>query len=289
MSTRKKDPTPFFVNKAVLCHYSAFFDRFFNGQWKESRNPPQEIKVDLSQKNLRLLHAWLYTGRILAEFDPDSIIALWLYGDYIDSLALRRAALSHLYVMSPGEGLINYESLHRSKIWTEHRGSPLYRWIVTCFAMHWHHSMDKEAEDPHKQYNIPNSFFYDVMKIRSENEHMMDRGEIMGDCPCCNSICRFHEHPNDEEREATCEAGEYEFLATIPHDDEDDIDADSEEAIGEHENQEVDVEVKEGHKEIESDGIKDTEMGTNGKRKAHGDEQEEEVSTKKHKQEEAES
>ncbi|KAH0341914.1 Metallo-dependent hydrolase, partial [Aureobasidium melanogenum] len=319
-STRKKFPTAFFVNKGVLCHYSTYFDKFFNGPWKESQKPPPEIKVDLSQKDLRLFHAWLYTGRILTDFDPDSIIALWIYGDFIDSLALRRATLTHLSEMSLGEGLISYKSLNKSKIWTEHRGSPLYQWIVMCFAMHWHHSMDEQVEDPFKQYDIPISFLYDLMKIRSKSEHMVDKGDIVGDCPCCSGICKYHEHLNDEEREATCEAGQYEILSTVPHDDADDIDEDGEEAVDENGNQDIYAEMEEETKEVDvnaivnesvntsneiemsgenqqvegnaivnqsidtSDNFENTEMNVNGKRKAH-DDGEEEVSAKKHKQE----
>lgn len=124
---------------------------------------------------------------------------------------------------------------------------------------------------------------------------------FVGVCCCCHDVCKYHEHPNWEEWGTTCGASREEYCELLTKfcvDDADDIDDCIDEAVGQHENQ--DSKMDGCTKEVDGNGagseptntgndIEDTETDTNGKRKAHDDREEEEVSAKKHKQEEADS
>lgn len=139
-STRKKNPMSFFVNKAVLRHYSTYFDAIFNQFWKEGREGKAIFDAAISQRALRLLHGWFLTGIILTDFEPDILLELHTYADYIGCMALQRAVVSQLQKVSKtregGINVISYQSLHDHKIWTEHSNSGLYRFIVDIFAFH---------------------------------------------------------------------------------------------------------------------------------------------------------
>lgn len=308
-STHKKEPKSFFVNKAVLRHYSTFFDATFKKPWKEGHEGKTEFDVPVSQRVLRLVHGWMLNGGIVTDFEPDVLLKLYIYADYIGCVALQRAVVSHLQKVSKTSGgninIISYQSLHDNKIWTEHSESGLYRFVIDTFAFHWHHEMDDSPAEA--DFNIPRDipikFAYDQLVIRTENQHAIGRGLGVGDCRCCSSVCKYHEHPSDEERLATCGAtfeDKSEVLGRHWNEDADDIDEDGQDAVAEYETQEVDIEMEEGNKEVEGNGIgsestntenniENTETKTSGKRKAHEDGEEEEVSTKKRKQEETES
>lgn len=336
-STHKKNPQPFTFNKAMLCHYSTYFKKTFNGSWRETNET--ELMVDVSQRALRLVHGFMCTGCIFTDFDPDTILKLYIYGDYIGCVALRRAVISHLQKVSKtSDGSINiisYQSLEDNKIWTKYQHTALYRFIVDTFAFHWHHEMDGSPAEANFDIpgRIPIKFAYAQLVIRSKYQHVIGRGIGIGDCHCCSSVCKYHEHPNDEERLTTCGATfeeTSELLGGYWNEDADDIDETGEEAVAEHEEQEIDAEMEEeieevdfnaimnesinsvteffntgndtemsgGNQEVEGNGIgndsnntgnniENTGMQANGKRKAQDDGEEEEVSAKKHKQEEA--
>ncbi|KAG9522941.1 Metallo-dependent hydrolase, partial [Aureobasidium melanogenum] len=322
-SKHKKNPQPFLFNKAVLCHYSTYFKKTFNGSWRETNET--ELIVDVSQRALRLFHSWLPTGCIHTDFDPDTILKLYVYGEYIGCVALRRAVISHLQKVSKtSDGSINivsYQSLEDNKIWTKYEHTGMYRFIVDTFAFHWHHEMDGSPAEADFDIpgRIPIQFAYNQLVIRSKYQHAIGRGIGVGDCRCCSSACKYHEHPNDEERLATCGATfeeTSELLGGYWHEDTNDIDEDGDKAVNDHGNQHIDADMEEeikevdvnesvntgddtevngGNQEVEGnaiindsigtgDNIEDTEMDVNGKRKAH-DDGEEEVSAKKHKQE----
>ncbi|KAG9579493.1 hypothetical protein KCU77_g11816, partial [Aureobasidium melanogenum] len=297
----KEEPKSFVVNKAVLCYYSTYFEKTFNGFWKESRECKNEFEVDLSQADLRLFHGWLHTGRILSHthiFKPDHIIRLWQYGDYIGCLALRRTAMSHLQRSSADRlrvKLVSYDSLHCNNVWIEYRDSALYQFIIDVFAFHWDHGKDAQVEDPVEEYDIPNTFLYDQMVIRSKYAHIIKKGLGLGDCPCCTvEACKYHEHSSGDERDATCGCISDDLRGLYVNDDADDIN--DEESESEHEDQDIDAEKGEEITEVDFNAFinesintcNDTEAaGTdvNGKRKAYDDGQEEEVPAKKLKQE----
>ncbi|KAH0029844.1 hypothetical protein KCU78_g3225, partial [Aureobasidium melanogenum] len=302
-STRKKNPKRFVVIKAVLCHYSTLFEKLFNGIWKESHEEKAEFDVELSQSVLRLVEGWLCTGCILTGFNPDLILKLYNYADYIGCLALKRSVLTHLHKKS-GINLISYKALHDNGIWTERQDTPLYQWVVDKFAFHWNPSMDDVVEsdddfngDDHDSpdveedkfnipLDIPSSFLYAQRRVLYKYRQNVKRGIGKGECPCCSNVCKYHEHPSEDERRATCGAGEKDLLDNFKDEDVDDIDDGSEEAVGQLENRIVDAETERGNNGVKGNGIvnQDAGMDVNGKRKAHDDGQEE-VSAKKHKQE----
>lgn len=142
-----------------------------------------------------------------------------------------------------------------------------------------HDSPDAEDDKFSIPSDIPSSFLYAQRQVLYKYRREVSRGIGKGDCPCCRNVCKYHEHPDEDERRATCGAGEQDLLDSFMDEDVDDIDEASEEAIGQLENQTVDAEMKEGNDEVEGNGI------VNGKRKAQDDGEEEDVSAKKHKQE----
>ncbi|KEQ61209.1 uncharacterized protein M437DRAFT_21444, partial [Aureobasidium melanogenum CBS 110374] len=239
------------------------------------------------------------------------IFELYKYADYISCLALRRAVMTHALSLCTGfdDGLsfVTYRSLRDSKILTEHRDSSLYKWIVDTFAFHWEAGWDEEDldcdDDCSDNFDVPNdvpgSFFYDQRRVLDECRKQIKKGSDRGVCRCCESACTYHEHTSEAERMATCGA-EKEVLDLpwkFQEDDADDINETNAETVNEHEDKPVDVETEGRSKEAENnsfveelvdtvDTTEDMEPDVNGKRKAEdNDEEEEEVSVKKHKQE----
>lgn len=329
-SKHKKNPKLFSVNKAVLRHYSTYFEKLFSDSWKEGREAKAKFEIEQPQRVLRLLHGFLSTGCIYTDFDPDTILKLYNYGDYIGCVALRRAVITHLQKVSKtldgNINIISYQTLHDNEIWTKRSHTGLYRFIVDTFAFHWHHDMDNSPAEANFDIpgSIPVNFAYDQLVIRTKYQHAIGRGIGVGDCRCCSGLCKYHEHPNDEERLATCGATfeeTSELLGVYWAEDDDDIDEDGEEAVDGYENQEVDAEMERengnvvgngldiettyfladiemggGTREVEGNGIghnstntvdtnESMESDPTGKRKAQDDGEEENISAKKHKQE----
>ncbi|KAG9698293.1 hypothetical protein KCU95_g5004, partial [Aureobasidium melanogenum] len=296
-STHKKSPKLFIVNKAVLRHYSTYFEQIFSDSWKEGREGKAEFEVEQPQRVLRLLHGFLSTGCIYTDFDPDTILKLYKYGDYIGCVALRRAVILHLQKVSKtSDGSINiisYQTMHDNEIWTKYSHTGLYRFIVDTFAFHWHYEMDNSPAEANFDIpgSIPVKFAYDQLVTRTKYQHAIGNGIGVGDFRCWSGLY-------------------------------------GEEAVDGHENQDVDAEMEDKIEEVDFNAIKnqcidivnelletgnDTEMsggnqefegnGTvhastitidttegmdsdvNGKRKAQDDGEEEDVSAKKHKQE----
>ncbi|KAH0362950.1 hypothetical protein KCU65_g7760, partial [Aureobasidium melanogenum] len=307
-SSRKKNPKKFIVNKAALCHYSSFFEKAFNGNWKESHEMKVEFEVDVSQSVLRLFDGWLATGQVFTNCDSEPIFELYRYADYISCLALRRAVMTHALSFcnryEDGLSYITYQSLRDSKILTEHRNSSLYKWIVDTFAFHWEAGWDEEYVDCDDEKfdvpdDVPGSFFYDQRRVLQECRQDIKKGVAPGECRCCKSACTYHEHSSEAERKATCGAEGEDLVLSWKFwkEDADDINELDEETVSEHEDQAVDAEMEGRSKEDENnrvveelvdtvDTTEGIEPDANDKRKVQDDAEEKEaVSAKKHKQE----
>ncbi|THY93030.1 hypothetical protein D6C93_05751 [Aureobasidium pullulans] len=209
-SMRKAQPLSFSVNKALLCYYSAYFQALINGPFKEGLEEKTEIKLDVSQKVLRQFYGWLTTGRVQMGFQPDVTIKLWIFGDFIDSLALRRDAITHLQRSSreqPSVGMVGYMTLHENKVWTEFHNSALYVYIVHTFSYHWDHRREFALRGGFAGIGIPEQFLHDQRTSMSMHRERSLAGSISGHCYCCHgtwAACKYHEHTSQEEQSATC-------------------------------------------------------------------------------------
>lgn len=250
-STRKSEPQPFLFNLALLCYYSTYFKTLLSGPFKESQERKTEFLVDASQQSLRLFYGWLATGRIFMEFHAEVICELFVFADFIGCLALQRAILTCLPQISKGlHGgiyIIDYQTLSDCKIVDEHRISAFYRYILGTYVFHWEHEMDDDLEDPTLLHP---AFLHDRLKSMSKHRQMIGRGVGVGDCPCCSNVCKYHSHPNDEERSATCGSKAEDLALKFWEKDADDVYDQDEQINGvqdiTHEEQALDVEMEGG-------------------------------------------
>lgn len=89
--------------------------------------------------------------------------------------------------------------------------------------------MDERASDATTAFSIPSKFLYDSVVGISRNQHIISRGVGIGDCRCCSSGCKYHEHPNDEERLATCGATAEDLLLKFEGENHSDVEDENKE------------------------------------------------------------
>lgn len=63
MTVGSATPTIFHVNKALLCRMIPYFDKMFNGPWKESQNNSVDLPED-DVEACKVLFTWVYNGKL---------------------------------------------------------------------------------------------------------------------------------------------------------------------------------------------------------------------------------
>lgn len=150
------------------------------------------IAVDAKRDVVRLLFHWLYTGTIGSD-DWRDVIELYLLASSMESIALKRSAVSHLQRVCRHDalektGLIHYEHMDVVRNMVG-ESSPLFRYIQDTYFQHW-----TESEDPPD--DVPDTFFRKLFartRRESPEEH----------CSCCHDFCKYHEHEGEEEHMAS--------------------------------------------------------------------------------------
>lgn len=130
----------------------------------------------------------------------DDLVALWVFADKVDMLALRRDVMSRLAVFDKGyEEPVGYHALSYA-LSRVPESSTLYRFLVESFANHWcpDDMYPSQLGEFHDSRESMGHFFHSVMYRLAWFKHMEDSYK----CSCSNP-CNFHEHESEEEWQAS--------------------------------------------------------------------------------------
>ena len=186
------------INKALLICFSPYYRAVFLGGFSDQ---DQAIFVmEISLEDMHAFKRWLYNGEL--ELDLEShddayrqLIRLYVFADYYDFPALRRAIMSLL--VSNNKEHHDYRIPHlpllEDCLSQLSQTSPLYRWLAATWV---EHIDDLEVYGADTQYlwnKMPMEFrflFFDSYhhtRVPSEP------------CSCCHNACDYHEHGSEEE------------------------------------------------------------------------------------------
>jgi hypothetical protein len=183
------------VHRKLLCFFSSYFSAALNGKFLEAQK--DHFEVELLGKHLKSFVTWIYTGGMTqAAMGHD--IDLYIFADQVDIMALRRAALNQV---AKKKRLLTYEHfayLHQNLA----QGSPLLRYTTDFYIAYWEPSNDSEdpccLDSDTDPDHLLAQFLYQVLKGVATRKSVDSPG-----CPCCNDICRYHEHSSKEEWKAS--------------------------------------------------------------------------------------
>jgi hypothetical protein len=189
-----EDNTVLLIHKDLLRLYSPYYAAAFNGSFIEAQQ--KRFEVELSSEALKSFVAWLYTGE-LTHHTAHCDVDLYIFADKVNILALRRLALDNI----TEQNVLTYEEIR--SIHTNLPGSsPLRRHTLDCYIAHWEPEADKEdpctLDSEADSDNILADFMYEVAKGLAKHRNL-----TVFDCSCHNSLCKYHEHENKEEWEAS--------------------------------------------------------------------------------------
>ncbi|THZ80979.1 hypothetical protein D6C84_06955 [Aureobasidium pullulans] len=183
------------VHRELLCFFSSYYRAALKGNFSEAKT--DSLIVDLSGKNLKDFVTWIYTGEIITT-DETCDARLYVFGDQVDSLALRRSVLNEMHGK---DALVRYEVIE-ILLSNLPEASALRKWTLARYINHWKPEDDETdpclldtVNDP--GYNLAN-FVYQVLR------GVVNREEDDSGCYCCQNACNYHEHESKEEWEATC-------------------------------------------------------------------------------------
>lgn len=178
------------VNKELLCYFSPYYHAALHGRFAESRQ--KIFQVDLTGKQLHVFVNWLHTGRLeLHSWDREDRLKLYIFADFVDILALRRQ------IMTEPDRMEKYREV--GVVISSLPGtSPFRVRIADHYAHHWEPEDDKHDSISALEITSHREFFDDIKKSYAR----VDPDEAAG-CPCCGNPCRYHEHINEEEWEAS--------------------------------------------------------------------------------------
>lgn len=193
------------VHAELLCHFSPYYRVAIEGEFQEKGK--DFFDVDAGRKALRMATTWMYTGKIVNIGDEDkhpsvpALIALYVFADSYNFLALRRDLMSSLADMYRGkvplyqEVTSAYDSLPSN--------SPLCRRMVACYVFHWSIGDDEESQEEEDRDSAPSTFLSAVMAGREMQRDRNSNRKHNTECDCCVYVCEYHEHESDEEWHAS--------------------------------------------------------------------------------------
>lgn len=190
------DECVFEINKALLIRLSPYYRAVFLGGFSDK---DQEIFVmEILPEDMHAFRSWLYDGNLV--FDDDAaeyrqLIRLYVFADYYDFPALRRAIMS-LLVRNNKEHhdyRVPHLPLLEDCLSQLSQTSPLYRWLATTWVEHIDDLEVYGADAQYLWHEMPMEFrllFFDSYhhtRVSSEP------------CSCCHNACDYHEHESEEE------------------------------------------------------------------------------------------
>ncbi|KAH0361366.1 hypothetical protein KCU65_g8749, partial [Aureobasidium melanogenum] len=118
-----RDECVFGINKALLIRFSPYYRAVFLGGFADGN---QEIyNMEILPEDMIAFRSWLYDGELTLNDDPDEyrqLIRLYIFADYYDFPALRRAIMSLLKAVSH-----SFRKLHRSTDGSSGHGLNIYK------------------------------------------------------------------------------------------------------------------------------------------------------------------
>jgi hypothetical protein len=189
------------VHKELLCFFSSYYAAALKGGFSEAQK--ERFEVALSGNRLMCFITWLYTGGIVINKNsPCRILALYIFADQMDIIALRRDAISQFSKIDLVMIFYDQVQFVLENV-TQH--SQLYRWVLDSYINHWEPEDDDDdpclLDSDADPDNLLADFIYQVMRGIAISKSSGDRDS--GDFVCCNSICQYHEHSSKEEWEAS--------------------------------------------------------------------------------------
>lgn len=193
------------VHKALLCHYSSYYDAAINGPFQESKSEYFELK--LSKGCAEVFMRWLYSGEVGDRINGPLIcelIDLYIFADRVDILALRRKVMTEM-VLKTGTHtrIINSISYDRLVLIASSLppSAPLYRYAVEWYANHFpHEAVDIQNESGFEE--MSKEFLHLVICKLASRTRLTDGDEKLP-CKCCHGPCHYHEHESKKEWSAS--------------------------------------------------------------------------------------
>lgn len=158
------DKKPFIIHKDLLCHYSVYFKKAFNGEFREAAESLVEL-VDTDTTTFGVIVDWLYTQRVPNENgewaqsstqqgldkeelqDPYSTIltSVHIFADRLDMPQLRAATLEKLYTRYTARGVPWYETITMA-FENLPATSPLLLFYLHLYVYRWNEGSDGPEE-----------------------------------------------------------------------------------------------------------------------------------------------
>lgn len=178
------------VHEELLCYYSEYYRAACKGEFQEAGKDSFEVELDGDA--LHVIGSWLYTGTIQF-FDPSKSLALcmvYLFGDFIDSPALRRSCMTQIQKLGFVDGtrrLWHYHSIKRIYSGSP-ESSPLRRYTLDMFTTHFNPDY-MPSFSVHKD-DAPQEFLYELMCRCAKRSSKPSENN----CSCCHDFCKYHDH-----------------------------------------------------------------------------------------------
>lgn len=139
---------------------------------------------------------WLYWGTWSITSDWGDCVALYIFADRYNFLALRRELIDEMIDL-PVTSYHDVEQVFAGTPGT----SQLRRLVIELYSYHWEpdHDSDKETQ---RRHDAPQDFLSPVMGSQGKIIVAMKVGKALK-CDCCHNRCSFHEHESEEECKAS--------------------------------------------------------------------------------------
>lgn len=189
------------MHRGLLCWYSAHIRKQLDEKPKK-----KTFEIDVTADTLALFIGWIYTGVLSDQVSVDGVaMNLYVLAHQLEVLALRRSIMTYLYIHSNDKdtgndmGLASFESI-RTAIEKLPDSAQFLVYQRDHYGNHWYpdsggrdidHAAARKAAHP--------DFLYDVMSYQAR---LRDKPTEEG-CECCKDPCKYHEHDNEAEHEAS--------------------------------------------------------------------------------------
>jgi hypothetical protein len=192
------------MHKELLTYHSPYFRAALSGNSEDAKANIVRTDKALFWAPELVIH-WLYRDRLPNEHADARLYSTWterywavvevyVFCHKYDIPVLRRKAMDHLYKMIEEKGLPEYRNLRRAFDWLPLKSS-LCRFLVDIICekadeTHW------KAPFNHSWLEEEQEFYEAILRRYSQITRLGRKGRGSLD------ICDYHEHANNEERQA---------------------------------------------------------------------------------------
>ncbi|EON61828.1 hypothetical protein W97_01046 [Coniosporium apollinis CBS 100218] len=201
---------PFAVHKDLLCYYSAYFQKLFNGSFREAKDLLARAE-DTTVSTFGYFMQWLYTQTFVRykmhawervaisttdhyanSFNPPylhTLLDLYIFADRYDIRLLRNDVMRSWQKDETDWDEISDEDIIIKAFDNLPHGSPLCRYIAQYYVALCGRNLDSDEEFWSK---LPKGFLYEVVRILTKR--------LNSDYKFDQESCDFHEHEDDDEK-----------------------------------------------------------------------------------------